>query len=459
VGSALRERMSGVDHAWLRMEGPAHPMTIVGLLVLEGRLTLAALKRVISARFLAYPRFRCRPVADPTGGGLWEIAEDFDLDAHVVAARLGARARQRELEHLVGRLASAPLPAGRPLWQFHLVERYAGGSAIIARIHHCYADGIALVRVMLSMTGATSAESRVAPEARHPQAGSGAAGWTDLLAPVADVFSGPMTDALGKSVDVAAEAAKLAWMGRDARTRFKGALSGAKRVAWAAPVPLDEVKAIAAALDCSVNDVLVCVAAGALRGYLAGHGERIEGADVRAIVPVNLRPARTEPELGNRFGLVFLDLPLVEHPLERLYEVRRRMAALKGSRQPAITLALLAAVGLGPRAVQEGVTRFLGRNASVVMTNVPGPGTPLYLGGERLREVEFWVPQAAGIGLGLSLLSYDGRVGFGVMSDAALVPDPGRIVARFAEQFALLTWITLMSPWEGRRRRPRRPRS
>ncbi len=452
MGSALRERMSGADHAWLRMEGPANPMTIVGILVLEGRLTLAALKHVISTRFLAYPRFRCRPVPDPAGGGLWELAQDFDLDAHVVAARLGTGAGQRQLERLVGRLASAPLDTGRPLWRFHLVERYGSGSAVVARIHHCYADGIALVRVMLSMTGTTAAESRAAPEAQHPRAASGSAGWTDLLAPVAGVFSGPMTDVLGSSLEVAAQAAKLAWMGPDAQTLLKGTLSGVKRVAWADPLPLDEVKAIAAALDCSVNDVLVSTAAGALRGYVAARGEAIEGLDVRAVVPVNLRPPGTGAELGNRFGLVFLDLPLVEHPLERLYEVRRRMAALKGSRQPAIALALLAAVGLGPRAVQDGVTRFLGRNASLVVTNVPGPGTPLYLGGESLRELAFWVPQSAGIGLGLSLLSYDGRVGFGVMSDAALVPDPGRIAAGFAEQFAQLLWITLMSPWQGRRR-------
>lgn len=439
--------MSGADHAWLRMEGPGHPMTIVGLLVLEGRLTLAALKRVISSRFLAYPRFRCRPVADAGGAGAWELARDFDLDAQVVAERLAAPAGQRELERLVGRLASTPLAAGRPLWQFHLVERYGNGSAVIARIHHCYADGIALVRVMLSMTGATALESRTPPDGQHPQEPSAGAGWTDLLAPVADIFSGRMQEAAERGFDVAAEAAKLAWMGRDAPTRLKGSLSGTKRVAWADPVPLEEVKSIAAAMDCSVNDVLVCVAAGALRDYLVERGERAPASDVRAVIPVNLRARGSAAALGNRFGLVFLDLPLIAHPLERLYEVRRRMAALKGSRQPAIALALLAAVGLGPRALQDAVTRFLGQNASVVMTNVPGPQVPLYLGGARLRGVGFWVPQSAGIGLGLSLLSYDGRVAFGIMSDAALVPDPARIAARFADQFAQLVWITLMSPW------------
>jgi WS/DGAT/MGAT family acyltransferase len=217
---------------------------------------------------------------------------------------------------------------------------------------------------------------------------------------------------------------------------------------------LDEVKAVASALDCTVNDVLVSTAAGALRDYLAGQGERVDGADVRAIVPVNLRRDTAAPGLGNRFGLVFLDLPLVEHPLERLYEVHRRMAALRGSRQPAIALALLAAVGLGPQMVQDRVTGFLGENASVVMTNVPGPQAPLYLGGERLSEVGFWVPQSAGIGLGLSILSYGGKVGFGVMSDADLVPDPARIAKRFSQEFSQLVWITLMSPWRAPRRSP-----
>lgn len=457
MGDALRSRMSGVDHAWLRMEGPASPMTIVGLLVLEGRLTLDALKRVISARFLGYPRFRDRPVPDTAGGGWWELANDFDLDAHVVGVRLPGAAGQRELERLVGRLASTPLAPGRPLWQWLLVERYGRGSAVIARIHHCYADGIALVRVLLSMTAATAAESRMAPTRHRSGEKTADAGWTDLLAPVADAFSGGMPQVLAKGYDVAAEAAKLAFMGRDAQTRLKRPLAGVKRVAWADPLPLDEVKAVANALDCTVNDVLVSTAAGALRDYLAGQGERVEGADVRAIVPVNLRGEGAGPELGNRFGLVFLDLPLVDHPLERLYEVHRRMAALRGSRQPAIALALLAAVGLGPQMVQDRVTGFLGRNASVVMTNVPGPQVPLYLGGERLTEVCFWVPQSAGIGLGLSILSFDGKVGFGVMSDADLVPDPARIAKRFSQEFSQLVWITLMSPWGASRHRGAKP--
>jgi diacylglycerol O-acyltransferase len=230
--------------------------------------------------------------------------------------------------------------------------------------------------------------------------------------------------------------------------RFKGALGTLKTVAWADPLPLDEVKAVGKALGCSINDVLLSMAAGALRDYLLDKGDAVDDLEIRAIVPVNLRPAGAGRNLGNHFGLVFLDLPIgMEHPLERVYEVRRRMQALKGSYQPAIALALLSAVGYGPRVLQEQVTHLLGANASAVMTNVPGPQHPLYFAGKRIVEQDFWVPQSGGIGMGVSILSYDGRIQFGVITDAGLVPDPARIVGRFGDEFAKLLWLALMTPW------------
>jgi hypothetical protein len=137
----------------------------------------------------------------------------------------------------------------------------------------------------------------------------------------------------------------------------------------------------------------------------------------------------------------------IDHPMERLYEVRRRMRALKGSYQPIIALGLLGAVGYGPRVVQDQVLNLLGQNASVVMTNVPGPTHPLFLGGGRITEMDFWVPQSGGIGMGVSILSYDGRIQFGVITDVGRVPDPAAIVGRFAGEFDRLMWLTLMSPW------------
>ncbi len=469
---AQRERISGVDTAWLRMDQPTNLMMIVGVMMLERKVSVRDVRRVISARFLAYRRFRCRAVQD-AAGAWWESSEGVDLHAHVQRVRLPGAAGKEELEALVSELASTPLDPGRPLWQFHLVENYAGGSALITRIHHCYADGIALIQVLLSMTHATAAGSlAMQPESVEPDALGEADFWAQILKPVTGALGGAKqlgkdlleqgrflaanpgmaSDALQgvaiKGRDIAGEVAKLLLMGSDAATRFKGELGTRKTVAWADPLPLNEVKIVGKALGCSINDVLLSMAAGALRDYLIENGDRVDNLEIRAIVPVNLRPVEHGKNLGNHFGLVFLELPIgMEHPLERLYEVRRRMLALKGSYQPVIALALLSTVGYGPRALQEQVTHLLGANASAVMTNVPGPQHPLYLAGGRIVEQDFWVPQSGGIGMGVSILSYDGRIQFGVITDAGLVPDPDRIVGRFGDEFDKLMWLTLMSPW------------
>ncbi len=445
-----RQRISGVDTAWLRMEHPTNPMMIVGVMMFERRVSLRDARRVLEERWLAFPRFRQKAVQD-AAGAWWEDDASFDMRHHLRAARLPAKGGKEELEELVSELASTPLDLDRPLWQFHLVENYAGGSALVARIHHCYADGIALVQVMLSMTDSgPRGGARTARRGRRAKDTQEADFWARIVKPVWDAVATPeaMQGLARKAMDLSVEAARLLLMDRDAPTRFKGALGTRKRVAWAEPLPLDEVKAVGKALGCSINDVLLSLAAGALRDYLMEKGDAVEGLEIRAIVPVNLRPAGGGDGLGNHFGLVFLELPLgMGHPLERLYEVRRRMAALKGSCQPVIALALLSAVGYGPRVLQDQVTSLLAANASAVMTNVPGPQHPLYFAGRRIVELDFWVPQSGGIALGVSILSYDGRIQFGVMSDACRVPDPAEIVGRFGDEFAKLLWLTLMSPW------------
>jgi WS/DGAT/MGAT family acyltransferase len=452
-----RERISGVDTAWLRMDQPTNLMMIVGVMMFEGRVDLEAARRAVESRFLAFPRFGQCAVQD-AAGAWWESPGSFDIAAHVVPARLPGRAGKRELEKLVSELASTPLDPTRPLWQFHVVEDFAGGSALVARIHHCYADGIALIQVMLSMTDTTAKGSLGKPKRKHvPPSGRAETDfWSKLLEPVKSIVAQPaaagqaLQGLAGKGMEIASEVARLVLMGNDASTRFKGALGARKAVAWAESLPLEEVKAIGKALGCSINDVLLSMAAGALRDYLLAKGDEVEGLEIRAIVPVNLRPLDPggSSALGNHFGLVFLDVPIsIAHPLERLYEVRRRMRALKGSYQPMIALALLSAVGYGPRALQEQVTQMLGASASAVMTNVPGPQHALYFAGRRIDGLEFWVPQSGGIGMGISILSYDGRIQFGVITDAGLVPDPARIVRAYGEEFDKLMWLTLMTPW------------
>jgi WS/DGAT/MGAT family acyltransferase len=189
------------------------------------------------------------------------------------------------------------------------------------------------------------------------------------------------------------------------------------------------VKLVKNFLGGTVNDVLVTAISGGLRRYLVEQGDSTEGLEFRAAVPVNLRDESDGHTLGNKFGLVFLSLPIgIEEPLMRLTEVRRRMDELKNSSEAPVTLGVLGAMGLGTDAFRELVVRILEPKATVVLTNVPGPPIPLYLAGQQICEIMFWVPQAGRLGVGISILSYAGNVYLGIATDAGLVPDPGRIL-------------------------------
>jgi diacylglycerol O-acyltransferase len=235
----------------------------------------------------------------------------------------------------------------------------------------------------------------------------------------------------------------------DSPTRLKGHTGTVKRVAWAEPMPLAEVKALGKALGCSVNDVLLSAVAGAFRAYLQQKGETVDGVEVRAMVPVNLRSARDEGTLGNRFGLVTLSLPIWEgNPFARLFLVRERMDELKHSFQPPLTLGVLAAVGLAPKLVQQQFLDMLAAKASAVMTNVPGPKEPLYLAGNRLDQCMFWVPQSGDIGVGVSILSYNDAVQFSLISDRHFIPDPETVTPLFAAEFEKMLLALLMLEWD-----------
>lgn len=203
-------------------------------------------------------------------------------------------------------------------------------------------------------------------------------------------------------------------MPNDTQTRFKGKPGTVKRVAWSDPMPLDEIKAVGKALGCSVNDVLLSCVAGALREYLAAKGDKVDGVELRAMVPVNLRPPGREHQLGNQFGLVPLLLPAgIDHPVTRVFEVRRRMERLKGSYQAPLAMGLLGILGVCPKSIQSQILGLIARKASAVMTNVPGPQSQLWFAGEQLLEQMFWVPQSGDIGIGVSILSYNGKVQMG----------------------------------------------
>jgi diacylglycerol O-acyltransferase / wax synthase len=474
---ALRaERMSRVDTAWLRMDNDVNLMMIVGVWLLTPAITLAALRERIESRLLKYERFRQKSVADAMGAS-WVPDEAFDIGQHVVSARLQPRPGESErhaLQRLCGELATTPLDPRRPLWQFHLIDHYEGGSALVARVHHCIGDGIALISVMMSIT-----DGGADPPQRRKKSGDDDTHEPDWLS---DAVLKPITDltlkainmygsGMGKSMEMLAhpsqpllgsmdmarsglkvvnDVAALAIMPNDSPTLLKGKPGGKKVVAWSEPMPLDAVKSVGKGLGCTVNDVLLSCVAGAIGRHLHARGQDPEGKEIRAMVPVNLRPLDKAWQLGNRFGLAPLVLPIgIDNPVERVFAVRKRMDDLKGSYQPLLAFAVLSVSGLFIKPVQDAVLGMFAKKATAVMTNVPGPAVPLKFCGSTLRQTMFWVPASGDIGVGVSILSYGGGVQFGLITDQQLCPEPQDIIDRFEPEFEKLLLLTLMLPWAG----------
>ncbi len=378
---------------------------------------------------------------------------------------LPGKAGKIELEKLVADLASTPLNHQRPLWDMHLTDTSLGGQALVVRIHHAMGDGFSLVRAMLTMMDnspqpVTPIRPKAAPEpvdeeddddtphgSRLVKAGLKLTG--TLWSKYVEVLTHPTkaVDYLKAGRDVASELCNIATLGDDSPSRLKGKTGSSKRVAWSEQIPLPDIKAVGKVLGCSVNDLLIAATAGAFRHYLEEKGDDVDNIEIRALVPVNMRSPDDDGALGNRFGLVALDLPLdIAHPLQRLYAVRDRMQALRSSLQPVVVLNLLHGLGMAPKAVQQQAVDLLAAKASAVITNVPGPQQTLYLAGARLRQPLFWVPQAGDIGVGVSILSYDHGVQLGLITDKKLVPDPDQVVDRFAVEFEQLLLLVLLEP-------------
>ena len=469
--STTVERMSRVDNAWLRMDNDVNLMVIVGVWLLHPAVHYDALCRRVEERLLQYPRFRQKVVRDALGA-VWVDDAGFDIHRHVLRETLPRRRGQSEraaLQARCGELATTPLDPERPLWQFHLVEHYEGGSALLVRIHHCIGDGIALTSVVLSIT-----DGGELPPPHERPAREGEHDW------LSDTLIRPLTDLAVKAIDlsgegvarsmeaaahpqdstrelarlgvrVATDMAALALMENDSPTRLKGKPGGRKVVAWGEPVPLDVVKSVGKSLGASVNDVLLACVAGAIGDYLRGLGDDPADKGIRAMVPVNLRPLDEAYKLGNRFGLAPLVLPIgIDNPVARVLAVRERMGGLKGSYQPVLAFGVLALAGLLNQRTQDALLGLFAKKATAVMTNVPGPAQELQFCGAALRQSIFWVPQTGDVAVGVSIFSYAGGVQFALITDSEICAEPQQIVDRFAPELDKLVWLALMLPWGDR---------
>jgi WS/DGAT/MGAT family acyltransferase len=432
--STTAHGMSSADAAWLHMDRPTNLMVINSVMWCDEPIDWDRCRAAFHERVVArFERFRQRPAEGITGPH-WEDA-DLDPDLHFHHVALPAPGDQQALQAFVSDRVAQPLDRSRPLWEAYLIDGLGSGAAILVRMHHCIADGIALARVMLELADG----SPVAGPAFHDPMHRSAIGST-AHATAAVLHSGLTTvlhprDTVATAVEDARTLAKLVLPGSDPETAIKGAQHAAHRVAWSRPLDLWRVKRTAQALGTTINDVLVSAVTGAVADYLSADGRTAD--EVHALVPFNLRPL-DEPlpsELGNRFGLVVLGLPVgVADPVDRTLEVKRRMDAIKHGHEGAISYGILELMGLTPPAVESRLIDYFSGKGSMVLTNVPGPRRRLSLAGTPLAGVLVWAPCSGSIGMSVSIFSYAGKVTIGFLTDAGLVPDPQVLADAAREQ-------------------------
>ncbi|MCA9948485.1 MAG: wax ester/triacylglycerol synthase family O-acyltransferase [Anaerolineales bacterium] len=454
---ALRkERMSPVDTAWWHMEEPTNLMMITSVMTFEKVITLDQLHQVIEQRMLRFDRFRQRVIEPRFGIGTlyWEPDPKFDINAHIHHLALPEPGGKAALQDLVSDLMGTPLDYSKPLWQAYLIDSYEGGCAVIFRLHHCIADGIALVRVMLSMTDdspdaewwvKTEKKSRRKPGLLRRMTNpaiSAAKTTRQVTEAVWDEYTttlknpGRLIDATKFGANAAARLGKITLRWPDPQSLYKGPLGTQKRSAWSEAIRLSDVKAIGRVMGGTINDVMATAVSGALRRYLEAHNQPTKGIKLRAYTPVNLRPLDSPIELGNRFGLVYLTLPIgIEDQVERFQEVKRCMDELKDSPEAIVAMGLLSVGGLAPKELQSSVFDFFHTKATAVMTNVPGPRQPIYMAGSRLKYIMAWVPQSGKLGMGISVISYNGGIQVGFNTDSGLVPNPTQLVTFLMQEF------------------------
>jgi diacylglycerol O-acyltransferase len=452
------ELFSGVDAAWLHMDTPTNLAVITGVITFESPIDFERLKITLERRLVIYRRFRQR-VSEPllgVGPPRWDFDPEFALTNHLDRIQLPEPGDHEALQRLVAEYMSTPLDPIRPLWKFHLIEHYQTGSALICRLHHCIADGLALVQLLLSAADEEADAPlpepvdlqlrqlsplarllrpavKAAMDLRHSWRATGGLlddGMETLVQPPRLMQAARYGRDAGKALG------KLLLIPPDRRTVLRGKCGVEKRTVWTEGIDLDEVKAIGRLMGGTINDILLAALTGALRRYLESRGESVEGLDIRIIVPVNLRPADELELFGNRFGLVFLSLPIgIRDPISRLFVLKQRMDAIKASPEAVVALGILATIGMSPTQIEDLIVTIFGMKGSAVVTNVPGPRRPLYLAGGKIENLMFWVPMPGNLSLGLSIISYAGKVMMGVASDVGLIPDPERILDAFNDEF------------------------
>lgn len=462
------ERLRGGDAAFLSLETPTNHMHVAVLAVVDpsgapGGWSFDALCDMVGTRLHLAPAFRRRIVEVPLGlhHPCWVDDPAFDLDDHLVRHRAEEPGGRGELLAVVARILSTPLVRSRPLWELHVVEGLADGRVgIVAKTHHAVNDGVAGAAFFLTILDFQPEPAPVAPEAKPWRPGPLPSDG-DLLADAVVALAGQpplMVNAAQRAIQTMAGvrqrrssdgAPDLSAPFAAPRTSLNRPV-GAERDVHLVDVAFDEVRAIKSALGVTVNDVVLTLVGSALRDWMRQGGEVVDG-DLVALVPISIRAGdeeSTAPGAGNRVAPMLVSLATtVADPLERLAAVARSARAAKAQEKEVgsgvlADIAEVTAPALVAAAARLASSLRLADHVppsfNLSVSNVPGPPVPVYLAGGRVEAVYPLGPVVDGSALNITVLSYNGRLAFGLVADRDARVDLARLGAGLVAALAEL---------------------
>jgi diacylglycerol O-acyltransferase len=452
------DSLSWGDSVFLNLEREGMPLNVGSVSLLEGQIKFADCLRFVESKLRLIPRYLKRVVAPPFNIGLprWDYDPEFDLRNHVHQVTL-KHGTDKELKALAGKLFGKVMDRQHPLWDLTLVHGLKGNrTGLIARMHHCLADGIAGVGIMSVLMDASPAAPRVLKKKPRFQVPVPKGSTLSLVDGVTSSYSNFIERLLAAWANVLNIAERTLANGGNLapeelnrllpeitasteRLRFNVIYRGPQKFAWA-EIPLAEVKAIRHTCGTSVNDVLLALVTATIRRYSEMHGDPVKGRLLRIMVPVNLRGTEGPGQLGNCISLVPVTIPLdIRPPKKLLAAVRRRTEFLKRAHAAELVSLAGGLVGMFPSPIQAFAGPMISQVPftpfNMVCTNVPGPQFPLYLLGHKMLRWYPYVPVGGELAVNCAILSYDGMVYFGFSGDVHAAPDLGRLEKLLKQNF------------------------
>jgi diacylglycerol O-acyltransferase / wax synthase len=483
--AASGERLTGLDASFLHLETPSAHMHVAGVMLFDGSPPEHdELVEAISGRLHLVPRYRQRLAFVPfeQGRPCWVDDPHLNLHYHVRTTALPAPGTEDQLRRLAGRVFSQRLDRDKPLWELWVVEGLDGGErfAVLSKTHHALVDGISGVDIM-SVLFDSSAEPETPPDPGKRWLPRPLPSRTQLLAEalieratvpaeivrgVRAVFRAPRRIA-SAAVGSLAGIGAMAWAGINAApaSPYNVPIGPHRRFTWVR-VSLADVKAIKDGLGGTVNDVMLAIVAGALGRDLRRRGVDVRGLELKAMVPVSVRAQEARGALGNQVAAMMAPLPVgSDDAVTRFETINSAMKRLKEGGQAVGAKVMTDLSGFAPPNIMSQAARVVARQRffNVVVTNVPGPQFPLYLMGREMIEAFPMVPLLDRQAFGVAIMSYNGRINFGLVGDYEVMADIDQLAKDFRASLLELAEaagveLTVAEPARGGRNghRPRR---